>query len=785
MRRQRRSGSGPGASAPWRSLLGLAPDEADAGDHAIDQALRATVAAAPWLLGARIVAGLAILWAISPIASSVALAWWVGLLGATVLVDLTFTAFVRLPAAERAGAALLSPAITIYALLVGAISGAMLLAYQMPVSGEARLVLIAAGVGVAITATLVFATVPIAALACWTAFMMPALALHATTSLALATALMAMFPIAVVTFGLRRQRVAYRHRTAIDAARHKASLLLADFEESRRGWFWETDESGRLTYLTAELAEAMAAAGETLLGRPFTDLVLNGGDDELNSPKGERTLGFHLSARIPFSDVAVRAARVEEVRWWSLSGRPAFDERRRFVGFRGSGSDLTEMRRSEAEINRLARFDALTGLPNRVVMRQTLEAAVREGVARGDRCGLFLLDLDRFKSVNDTLGHPVGDALLREVADRLQQLLGETGRVGRLGGDEFNVVLPGIGDPARLSTIARRVIERLSAPYMIDAVHVSIGASLGIAIAPQDGATADALVRNADLALYAAKADGKGVHRFYEAEMHANAKDRRLLELDLRKVLGEGGLHLLYQPIVDATTESVVGFEALARWNHPVRGPVSPSSFIPIAEEIGLIPQIGAWVIRTACAEAARWPGDIKVAVNISPIHFANPQLPATIVSALAHSNLAASRLELEITEGVFLNDDAATEAMFARLKAIGVRFALDDFGTGYSSLGYLRKAPFDKIKIDQSFVRGAAVQGSRSAEIIRAIVALATSLEMETTAEGAETREELELIRAIGCSHVQGYIFGQPLPPEEARERASRDGLPGAAPPA
>ena len=786
MRRERRSdsvgapiGTAPRLSAVWRSLLGVSPVGTDSGTAAMTEALQATIAAAPWLIGARIVAAAITLWTVAPIAPRLMFMTLVAMSAVMIAVDLAFTAFVRLRAMRRAGPELLHAVVAVYALLVGGASGLTFRIFELPLGHDAATVLVAARIGFAIATAITFSTLPVAALACWAGLLLPALALYASPPLALSAACLTVFPVAMVLTDMRRRRHFVRRRAASSRAAHQASLLLTEFEASGRGWFWETDASGRLTYISAELAEALGRRPTDLLGSPFTELVLNGDDDDVNSPRGERTLGFHLSARIAFSDVAVRAAETGDVRWWSLSGRPAFDERRHFIGFRGSGSDLTERRRSEAEISRLARYDPLTGLPNRVVMRQTLESAVRDGTARGDNCALFLIDLDRFKTVNDTLGHPVGDALLREVAERLQQLLGDTGRVGRLGGDEFNIVLPGIGDRGRLSAIARAVIERISMPYMIDGAHVSIGASLGVAVSPDDGATADALVRNADLALYAAKADGKGVHRFYEAEMHANAKDRRLLEIDLRKVLGAGGLHLLYQPIVDAATEQVVGFEALARWNHPTRGPVSPASFIPIAEEIGLIPQIGEWVIRSACAEAARWPGHTRVAVNISPIHFANPQLPATIVSALAASNLAPDRLEIEITEGVFLNDDDATDGMFAKLKAIGVRFALDDFGTGYSSLGYLRKAPFDKIKIDQSFVRGAAIPGNRNAEIIKAIVTLATSLEMETTAEGAETREELEMIRSLGCSHIQGFIFGQPVSADEARLRAQREGLP------
>ena len=624
--------------------------------------------------------------------------------------------------------------------------------------------------------TLVFAPVPTAALAFWLTLSIAA-AVAAGQWMALAL-LLPLLAIAAVTLGgiSERSYRASRSWLANATAALKASVLLREFEENRRGWFWETDARGLLTYISPQIAAAIEIPVDELLGTPMTGLVLhersNGGTGD-----GERTLGFHLSTRLAFAEIAVRAATGDDIRWWSLSGRPAFDEYGAFLGFRGSGTDLTEMRRSEAEVKRLASYDPLTGLPNRILMRRTLDESLRDVAGRPKRTALFMLDLDRFKTVNDTLGHPVGDSLLRQVAERLQRIVHNDGQVGRLGGDEFNVVLPGVVERPRLETLAKAIIQEVSKPYLIEGSHVSIGASIGIAIAPDDGSTADALVRNADLALYAAKADGKGVHRFYEPEMHANAKERRLLEMDLRNVMNESGLHLVYQPVVNADSEAIVCFEALARWNHPTRGPVSPSEFIPIAEEIGLIAQIGEWVLRTACLEAANWPDSVRVAVNISPIQFASPSLPGIVMSALAAAQLPPGRLELEITEGVFLNDDAATDAMFARLKAIGVRFALDDFGTGYSSLGYLKKAPFNKIKIDQSFVRGAAVPGNRNAAIIRAIVALAESLEMETTAEGAETPEELALIRSLGCSHIQGYIFGRPMLSDEARVRVAGSG--------
>ena len=378
---------------------------------------------------------------------------------------------------------------------------------------------------------------------------------------------------------------------------------------------------------------------------------------------------------------------------------------------------------------------------------------------------------------NDTMGHPAGDALLRMVSQRLQRVIGDHGRVGRLGGDEFKVVLPGRWEHQQLGALADSVIASLSQPYSIEGSQVVIGASVGIAVCPTDGVTADALIRNADLALYKAKGDGRGVHRFYSSDLHADAEDRRQLEHDLRHALAADALHLVYQPVVSATTERITGYEALLRWTHPVRGPISPAQFIPIAEDTGLIAQIGEWVLRTACVAASGWPEGIKVAVNVSPIQFGNPAFPGTVMSALAASRLEPERLELEITESVFLNDDNVTDTMFTRLKAIGVRLALDDFGTGYSSLGYLKKAPFDKIKIDQSFVRGAAIQGSRNSAIIKSIVSLAEALSMDTTAEGAETHDELELIRQLGCSHIQGYIYGKPQTGDVVLERLKEYG--------
>jgi predicted signal transduction protein with EAL and GGDEF domain len=353
-------------------------------------------------------------------------------------------------------------------------------------------------------------------------------------------------------------------------------------------------------------------------------------------------------------------------------------------------------------------------------------------------------------------------------------VMGNHGQVGRLGGDEFQAVLPGAVDIGLLESLARTLIEQVSRHYMIEGHKVTIGASVGIAIGDPGRASADALVRNADLALYAAKGAGRGKHCFYQPSMHSEAAERQILENDLRQAIDRGELSVHYQPVVRAAGEEISGFEALVRWQHPTRGPISPARFIPLAEEAGLIAQIGEWVLRTSLEEAAHWPDHVRVAVNLSPLQFNDPNVATMVGKHLAETNVRAERLELEITEGVFLAEGDSTDETFAKLKSLGVRLALDDFGTGYSSLGYLKKAPFDKIKIDQSFVRGAASATNRNAAIIRAIVTLAETLGMDTCAEGVETHDDLQLIRELGVSMVQGYIFGKPSAAEIARELAN-----------
>ena len=551
-----------------------------------------------------------------------------------------------------------------------------------------------------------------------------------------------------------------------------ARLLVAEYEVQSNGWFWTSDRAGHLSYLSDKVVRQVAVDGSTPIGLPLTGVF----QPESSGARSERTIAFHLSSRTAFSDQPVRSAAGGEERWWSISGRPTHDARGNFQGFVGYGSDLTEKRRSEAEITRLATFDGLTGLANRARMRQTLEQALAQTAHSYRQTALMLLDLDRFKAVNDTMGHQVGDALLKQVAQRLARTVGDAGLVGRLGGDEFEVLVTGQVAEDKIGELARSIIADISQPYFIAGSSLSIGVSIGIAIAPGDGGAPEDLTRNADLALYAAKGDGRGVHRFYRGEMLAGAQHKKQVEDDLREAMGSGGFHLVYQPVVATEDARISGYEALLRWNHPVRGPISPADFIPVAEESGLISAIGEWVLRTACDTAAGWPGSVRVAVNVSPIQFASPAFPALVANALARSGLAPGRLELEITEGVFLDETVESDKQFKALKALGVRLALDDFGTGYSSLGYLRSAPFDKIKIDQSFVRGSATPGNRNAAIIAAIVTLARTMGMETTAEGVEVQDEIDLVRALGCSHIQGYVYGRGISAEDVAAQLGGD---------
>ena len=428
--------------------------------------------------------------------------------------------------------------------------------------------------------------------------------------------------------------------------------------------------------------------------------------------------------------------------------------------------DITERRKAEERIAHLARHDPLTNLPNRTMLRSKIEDALKL-TKRGESFTVLCLDLDYFKSVNDTLGHAIGDALLCAVGNRLRGCLRENDLVARLGGDEFALIQVDTDQPNSSTVLAQRVIDALSAAYEIDEHQILIGASVGIAIAPGDGSNPDQIMKSADMALYRAKAEGRGRHRFFESDMDARMQARRKREIDLRTALANGEFELHYQPVVNLETNRITSFEALLHWNHPRHGTISPSEFIPLAEQIGLTIPRGDWVLHQACTDAASWPEPVRIAVNLSLAQFKNPDLMHSVFRALAKSKLAPQRLELEITEAVFLQDSEATFTTLHHLRDMGVRIAIDDFGTGHFSLRYLRSFLFDKIKIDQSFVRDLATR-SDSAVIVRAVTTIGNSLGMTTTAEGVEDAAQLETLRDEGCTEVQGFLLGRPLPIRE-----------------
>ena len=435
-------------------------------------------------------------------------------------------------------------------------------------------------------------------------------------------------------------------------------------------------------------------------------------------------------------------------------------------GWVATHEDITERRRAEKKIAHMARHDALTDLPNRVLFRERLAHALA-GVPRGHQLAVLYLDLDRFKGVNDTLGHQIGDELLKVVAGRLRNCVREVDTVARVGGDEFAVIQVGIEQPVDTAILARRLREAVRAPYELAGHAVMVDTSIGIAIAPGDGIEPDELLKAADMALYGAKADGRGTYRFFEPAMDARMKLRRELEIALRKALADGDFDLHYQPLVTVDGGQITCCEALLRWHDPERGEIAPAEFIPVAEEIGLIVPLGEWVLRQACADAARWPEHIKVAVNLSPIQMMNQNLMSTVVGALASSGLPANRLEIEITESVLMQNTEMTIAALHRLRELGVRISMDDFGTGYSSLSYLRSFPFDKIKIDRCFISGLPDRVD-SIAIVRAVAGLAKSMNMIATAEGVETQQQLDQVRALGCTEMQGFLFSPALPVEE-----------------
>jgi len=547
------------------------------------------------------------------------------------------------------------------------------------------------------------------------------------------------------------------------------SLLLREFEEKESDWLWQVDNNRSLRSVSPRFAYALGREPADVEGERFVRLIAGHTLENGDTPDSVRDLAERLKRRESFSNLLVEVHLGEQRRWWELSGTPMRDTSGNYVGFRGVGSDVSEQRERDEKIAYLARYDTLTGLPNRLMLTEALGEAMRFSAQWRTRCAFLMIDLDRFKQVNDSLGHLVGDRLLTKVAERLNEVCTDNEKCGRLGGDEFAVVIRDATDHTRVDLIAETIIEHLSKPYLVDNHTLFVGASVGSAIGPRDGQSVETLMRNADLALYHSKDDGGGTHNTYMPSLHADAEERRTLELSLRNAIANKEMSLNFQPVVNSKSEGVVSFEALLRWNSEEHGFVSPAKFIPLAEDTRLIIPIGKWVLHEACRQAMRWPEDIKVAVNVSGEQLLEANFSATIVEALAETGLPAARLEVEVTESVFLRDGKTANQALEEILALGCSIALDDFGTGYSSLGYLRNIRFNTIKIDRSFVQGASQESPESLAIIRAVVAMAQSLDMSTTAEGVETVEQADLIRQLGCTKIQGYYFGRPMTATEA----------------
>jgi diguanylate cyclase (GGDEF)-like protein/PAS domain S-box-containing protein len=545
-------------------------------------------------------------------------------------------------------------------------------------------------------------------------------------------------------------------RTFLDAIveRMPAVLFVTD---PKTGAFLVINEAGE---------EVLGLTRQEVLGKTYADLFPHDQAVRLSAYDRELTINGGVlvieDEEFEHADGGMRTLHIRKSMIRDAVGAPQY--------ILAVCEDVTQHRASEARIAHIVQHDALTDLPNRILFHDRLTRGLGRIERDGGLMAVLCIDLDQFKTVNDTLGHPVGDALLQIVSQRLTKCVREGDTVARLGGDEFAVIQHNLDSADDAGRLAQRIVESLSHPCEVLGHQVITGASVGVALAPTDGSNAEDLLKKADMALYRTKADGRGAYRYFEPEMDARMKTRRLLELDLRRGLAEGQFELHYQPLFDLAADRISGCEALVRWNHPTRGLVMPGEFIALAEEIGLIIPLGEWALKQACAEAAAWPEHMKVAVNLSPVQFRSRNLVQTVVQALASSGLTPGRLELEITESVLLHETAGNMKVLHELRELGVRIAMDDFGTGYSSLSYLRSFPFDKIKIDRSFISDLAGDPDALA-IVKAVTSLGAGLNIITTAEGVETADQMEQLRLEGCTEVQGYLISRPCNVAALRE--------------
>jgi diguanylate cyclase (GGDEF)-like protein/PAS domain S-box-containing protein len=563
---------------------------------------------------------------------------------------------------------------------------------------------------------------------------------------------------AVPTLLLRRRQNRIERRAV--EQEEIVGLLLKDYAADRCDWLWSSDAEGKLRGVNDKFAVQSGRPAAAIEGVAVTDFLA------ANNPRPTEQTSEIVTAmrqKKPFFDIEVQFQVGGAAAWWRLAGKPVFRDGR-FSGYIGTASDITAEHKAREAVNFLAYNDGLTGLANRSHFSKRLNECVARLERYGTPFSVLYLDLDKFKAVNDSRGHQAGDKLLVEIGRRLRSILRETDIVARLGGDEFSIILPDASDTAGLSTMAGRLIAEIEKPYAIDGDALIIGLSIGIAIAPINGTRPDQILRNADLALYRAKGEGGNRFCFFESRMDSEIRERRMLETEMADALEQGEFILHYQPIISTHTGTVSGFEALIRWNHPIRGMVSPGEFIPIAERSTLIGAIGEWTIREACRMLAQLPERLTIAVNLSTKHFKTADVGACVAAALLQSGVAANRLELEITESLLIDKPDDMAAKLRDLKRGGLQIAMDDFGTGFSSLSYLLKFPFDKIKIDRSFV-SASSEDTAAQEILRTIVRLAATLEMTVTAEGVETDQQCDFLREIGCDLLQGFLFSRPLP--------------------
>ncbi len=645
-------------------------------------------------------------------------------------------------------------------------------------SGMERLALTALVVGLTAVASWLFAPLPAAGIG-WAvtscATLAGGLSVSQRQSSGPLAGLLGFFCFTIIVSVLMTSRVFMARLSAeheIERQRQLLGLVLDDFEEHASDWLWEADALGRFRRVSTRLAESAGSTAAALIGTSVVQAMHRLAPIPLTSENAAMLAELQrcFDSGEAFRDAIVRVTIDGEQRWWSVTAKPLKDSQGRLEGWRGVGSDVTMVHDRQVEMRRLATTDSLTGLANRHLFTTTLREHFVPG-APPDPCTVLLIDLDHFKEVNDSLGHAMGDLLLRETAQRLRATIGTSGLLARLGGDEFAIVIPGRLSREETEELGMRIHGQLMEPLIIDGKRIEVLASIGAASSPVDADTAEELLKGADLALYAAKAAGRSRLGFFDRSMSREANKRLQILSDLRHSLLHNQFELHFQPQANLARGKVVGFEALIRWDHPIRGRIPPSEFIPMAEESGLIVELGEWVLRTACEKAASWPPDLIVAVNVSSEQLARGDFVALVSECLARSGLPSSRLELEVTESALIHDARDAELVLRALRQLGVRISLDDFGTGYSSLAYLQRLPIDRLKIDQSFVAqlpgpGESYDHNSAAAIISAIITLAQALRLDTLAEGIETPHHYDTLRALGCTHGQGYYLAKPLDP-------------------